>query len=179
METIESLTVLYDEQCTLCRRCRHWLEMQQCLVPLNFMAAGSEEATLRYHDVPWLGADLVVVSNHGDAWIGPAAFLMCLWATEPYRHWSYKLSGRSLAPLAESFFHTVSKRRGWIGRRLSEPECTDGSCRHRSMVRSAKPPLTMPLPAPLQAASQRQHARGNEAPQYVGTPPTTSATPKN
>ena len=129
--TITSITVLYDEQCALCRRCRHWLELQRTLVPIEFLAAGSDAARRLYGELPWLGADLVVVSNHGDAWVGPSAFLMCLWATTDYRAWSYRLSGRSLAPLAERFFHIVSKQRGRIGRRLGEPDCPDGHCKHR------------------------------------------------
>ena len=145
---IESLTVVYDEQCALCRRCRHWLEMQRTLVPMNFLAAGSPEAQRLYSDLPWLGADLVVVSGGGDAWVGPSAFLMCLWATDEYRLWSYRLSGRALAPMAERFFHVVSKQRGRIGRRLGDPQCPDGSCKHRGLNNAAPAPASAPLPAP-------------------------------
>ena len=128
---IDGLTVVYDEHCALCRRCRHWLELQRALVPLHFLAAGSPQAQELYGELPWLGSDLVVVSTTGDAWVGPAAFLMCLWATDEYRLWSYRLSGRTLAPMAERFFHTVSKQRGRIGKRFGDPECPDGSCKHR------------------------------------------------
>ena len=124
------LTVCYDEQCALCRRCRLWLEGEQVLVPLDFVAAGSDEARQRYGSVPWLGADLVVVDDeHGDVWAGSAAFLMCLWATAEHRAWSYRLSGRALAPLAERFFHMVSANR----RRIVYRPCNryvDGSFRH-------------------------------------------------
>lgn len=132
---MRSLTVLYDEQCALCRRCRTWLEQQPTFVPVFFLAAGSTEARTRYSQLPWLGADLVVVSDDGDAWVGAAAFLLCLWATERYRSWSYRLSGHTLAPLAERFFHAVSKQRGRFnlgtGRSVDTPECPAGRCRHR------------------------------------------------
>ena len=125
------LLVLYDAECALCRRCRSWLEQQETYVELRFLAAGSGEATERLPSLrPWLGEELVVVSERGEAWIGPAAFLVCLWATRDYREWSYRLSGRSLAPLAERFFDLVSSRRRDIARTL-EPPCADRRCRHR------------------------------------------------
>jgi predicted DCC family thiol-disulfide oxidoreductase YuxK len=136
MNTPRKLVVLYDEQCALCRRCRSWLESQRTLVPLEFLAAGSAAARNRYGSVPWLGADLVVVDESEpaeahDVWAGPAAFLMCLWATEDYRGWSYRLSGKALAPMAERFFHFVSSNRRRIGAVVGSKDCPDGRCTHR------------------------------------------------
>lgn len=134
MRTPGALLVLYDEECELCRRCRHWLEHERSYVPIRFLGAASREATERFGDaVPWLGAELVVVSDRGDTWVGPAAFLVCLWATVRYRDWSYRLSGPAFAPMAESFFHAVSSRRRSIAKLLGPPkdECVDGRCRHR------------------------------------------------
>jgi hypothetical protein len=99
----EKLTVLYDEEYTLYRPCRQWLEGQETHVPLEF----------------------------GNVWAGPAAFLMCLWATEQHREWSYRLSGRALAPLAERFFVFVSHNRRRIGRVVGSNDCPDGRCGHR------------------------------------------------
>ena len=128
------LLVLYDAECALCARCRHWLEAQPTWVELRFAAAGDPgwRGRLGAH-LPWLGAELVVLSDRGEAWVGPAAFLMCLWATRDYREWAYRLSGPRLAPLAEQFFTAVSKRRRGIGRVLGPPPvgCTGGRCRHR------------------------------------------------
>ncbi len=151
---MQSITVVYDEHCVLCRRCRHWLELQRTHVPIEFLAAGSPAARSLYGDLPWLGEDLVVVSDSGDAWVGPAAFLMCLWATVEYRPWSYRLSGKTLSPLAERFFHMVSKQRGFIGRNINDVECDDGSCKHRTpsatavrrRVQPAQPPSVSPVP---------------------------------
>lgn len=125
------LLVLYDEDCALCRRCRHWLEQQATYVDVRFLAAGSDEARSIAAVRPWLGAELVVVSERGEAWLGAAAFLVCLWATREFREWSYRLSGPALAPLAERFFHLVSTRRTTIARFLGPDECADGRCRHR------------------------------------------------
>jgi len=137
MNTPQKLIVLYDEQCALCRRCREWLEAQRTLVPLEFLAAGSAAARDRFGSVPWLGADLVVADGDGNVWAGPAAFLLCLWATVDYRAWSYRLSGRALAPVAERFFHFVSANRKKIGAVVGTRECPDGRCRHRPATATA------------------------------------------
>jgi predicted DCC family thiol-disulfide oxidoreductase YuxK len=113
-----TLTILYDENCALCRRCRDWLAGQPSHVEIELLAAGSPAARSRYGRVPWLGEELVVVDQEGRAWIGPAAFLICLWATVRYRPWSFRLSGPTFAPLAERFFHIVSSRRA----RFSHPD---------------------------------------------------------
>jgi predicted DCC family thiol-disulfide oxidoreductase YuxK len=120
------LTVLYDETCSFCRRCRDWLLAQPCFIEVELLAAGSPVARERYGALPWLGTELVAVDEAGRAWVGPAAFLTCLWATVRYRPWAYRLSQPGLAPLAERFFKLVSKRRdrwsAWLGR--DDPECS-------------------------------------------------------
>jgi predicted DCC family thiol-disulfide oxidoreductase YuxK len=118
------ITVLYDERCAICRRCRDWLLGQRCIVQVELMPAGSDVAKARFGALPWLGSELVAVGDEGQVWIGPAAFLTCLWATVRYRPWAYRLSGPALAPLAERFFMLISKRRdrwsAWLGRDDSE-----------------------------------------------------------
>ena len=126
------LLVAYDAECALCIRCRHWLETQPTYVDVTFLAAGSPEARADLAALqPWLGAELVVVSDRGEVWLGAAGFLVCLWATRDYREWSYRLSGPALAPLAERFFHMVSSRRSAISQLLGPDECVGGQCRHR------------------------------------------------
>lgn len=128
----QSITVLYDSECALCRRCRAWLETQRTWVPVHFLAASAEEARQRRPDLPWLGDNLVVVGDSGEVWVGPAAFLICLWATVDYRGWASRLSGPSFAPMAERFFHTVSSNRTRLGAVIgTEVECDDGRCHHR------------------------------------------------
>ena len=120
------LTILYDERCALCRRARDFLLAQRCRLQVELLAAGSAEAIARYGGLPWLGSELVVVDQEGRVWVGAAAFLTCLWATVRYRPWAYRLSGPTLAPLAERFFRHVSKRRHQWGLRLAgrEDECS-------------------------------------------------------
>jgi predicted DCC family thiol-disulfide oxidoreductase YuxK len=126
METTQRLTVLYDESCALCRRCRDWLLTQPCLVEVELMPAGSPLARSRYAAAaPWLGKELIVVDDEGHAWVGPAAFVTCLWATLRYRSISYSLARPGLAPLAEKFFMLVSKRRDRFGRiDVNDSDCS-------------------------------------------------------
>jgi predicted DCC family thiol-disulfide oxidoreductase YuxK len=122
---MERLTVLYDERCAVCRRARDWLLTQPTHIPVEMIAAGSPAAIARYGSIPWLGQELVAVDSMGRVWAGPAAFVTALWATKRYRGWSYRMAGDKLAPLAESFFRMISKRRHRWARFLEEdePEC--------------------------------------------------------
>ena len=135
-----SLTVCYDQGCELCRRCRAWLEVQATWVPIRFVAADAAEAAALLPQVPWLGTELVVIGDGGETWIGPAAFLTCLWATRRYRGWSHRLAGPSFAPLAERFFEVVSSNRGKVAAALRSDACDDGTCRHRPAAPFAGPP---------------------------------------
>ena len=135
---MNSLRVLYDERCALCLRCRDWLARQRSFLPLDFWACGSPEARERYGAVPWLGEELVVVSDEGDVWVGPSAFLVALWSLVEWREWSYRLSGPELAPLAERFFHAISSNRRALAAMLRPDPCPGGTCQvpsgHRPRV---------------------------------------------
>lgn len=127
--------VVYDESCALCRRCRHWLEWQPTYLPLDFLTTTDARQDGRYAGLPWLGAELVVINEAGEVWVGPAAFLVCLWATRGWRSWAYRLSGPSFAPLADRFFYAVSEHRGGISVLLSPSKCPDAECRHAAAAR--------------------------------------------
>jgi predicted DCC family thiol-disulfide oxidoreductase YuxK len=119
------LTVLYDERCRFCLRCRDWLLGQPCLLEVELLPAGSLAAKERYGTLPVLGDELVVFDDRGRGWVGAAAFLMCLWATVRYRSWAYRFARPGYAPHAERFFRFVSKRRDrwnrWLDR---DDDCT-------------------------------------------------------
>ncbi|MEZ5168452.1 MAG: DCC1-like thiol-disulfide oxidoreductase family protein [Acidimicrobiales bacterium] len=125
---MDSLTVVYDEHCELCRRCRQWLSMQELLVPLYFLAAGSPAARERYGDLEWHGAELMVVADDGQAWVGPPAFLMCLWATRRYRRTAHRFRAPLLAPMIESFFHGLSSNRSLVSGMLRSHRCDGDHC---------------------------------------------------
>jgi hypothetical protein len=75
-----------------------------------------------------LGEELVVVSDEGDVWAGPAAFLVSLWALREWREWSYRMSGPELAPLAERFFRALSSHRGAMAAMIKPDRCANGHC---------------------------------------------------
>jgi predicted DCC family thiol-disulfide oxidoreductase YuxK len=125
-----ALTVVFDPTCALCQRCRAWMLRQESYLPLTFIACSGDEARARFGDLPWLGDELIVVGDDGQVWIGPAAFLTCLWALCDWRGWSYRLAGPGFAPLAERFFHIVSSRRRGLAA-FFDHQCQDGTCQVR------------------------------------------------
>lgn len=143
------LTILYDETCALCRRARDWLLTQPCLVEVELLPAGSAEARTRYGALPWLGAELVAVDDRGNAWVGPPAFLACMWATRRYRTWAFRLSRPSLMPRAEQFFRWVSRRRDRFGSWIDDDGCS--WCEQETAP--AAPPVRSPRP-PVPVAQQ-------------------------
>ncbi len=122
------LHVVYDDQCELCRRCRHWLSTEPTFVELRFLASSEPEVSQRYGNLAWFNLELMVVDDYGRAWIGPQAFIMCLWATRRWRPMSYRLKGTAFAPLAERFFHTLSANRSVVSGMLGQHRCETGSC---------------------------------------------------
>jgi predicted DCC family thiol-disulfide oxidoreductase YuxK len=114
------LYVIYDGRCGLCRLARTWLDRQETLVDLVFIAAASEAAerlfpTLADSDRP---EELIVVSDEGGVYRGGHAWIMCLYALEDYREWAERLSSPALLPLARQGFALLSKQRGRISRWL-------------------------------------------------------------
>ncbi|MGC4088995.1 MAG: DCC1-like thiol-disulfide oxidoreductase family protein [Polyangiaceae bacterium] len=122
-----SITVLFDPSCVLCQRCCHWMLSQPSYLPVHFLACTGAEAKQTYGDLPWLGTELVVVSDSGQVWVGPAAFITCLWALVERRPWAFRLAGPSFAPMAERFFLMLSDRRKALST-LFGRSCRDGSC---------------------------------------------------
>jgi predicted DCC family thiol-disulfide oxidoreductase YuxK len=130
-----SLIVLFDPGCALCQKCCSWMLEQPSYVELRFVPCDGSEARKRYGDLPWLADELIVVGDEGEVWVGPAAFLTCLWALVAFREWSYRLAGPAFAPLAERFFLALSRRRKAVSalvsaglRRSHSGECRDGTC---------------------------------------------------
>jgi predicted DCC family thiol-disulfide oxidoreductase YuxK len=116
---VRRLTVLYDARCGLCSNARRWLLGQGQLVPLQMVAAGSEEARRLFPTLAALEpAELVVVSDEGDVYRGSNAWIVCLWALESYRDWSFRLARPTLLPLARHAFEWVSTRRHSLSRAL-------------------------------------------------------------
>ena len=155
---MQRLYVLYDGRCGLCRAARQWLERQEALVELEFLAAGSFEAVRLFPafadaDRP---EELIVVSDEGGVYRGGHAWIMCLYALDDYREWAERLSSPALLPLARQGFAMLSKQRGRISRWLglaSEHEIVE------ALGRVSAPACEVPPAGPDQADPARFQAR--------------------
>jgi len=128
------LTVLTDPGCPMCRRFADWLGRQPTLVPLELVAAGSDEARRR---CPALDHDstlevITVVGSDGSVWTQEHAWVMCLWATRPYRGLAQRLSRPQWLPVARAAALSAAGLRHLISRGEAErgdyPDACAGSC---------------------------------------------------
>lgn len=89
-----AITVLYDANCPMCRRARRWVERQRQLIPVNFVAAGSQRARHRFPelDVGSTLADITVVTDRGAVLRGDRAWITVLWAVARTRPTAVKLA---------------------------------------------------------------------------------------
>lgn len=110
---MRSLTVLYDQQCALCRRARSWLERQSQYVPLRFLAAGGAAARRCFPDLDHAKTllELTVIGDGGELFRGAKAWVVCLWALREYRSLSLLMHRPGLWWMAKRLVTTVSNRR--------------------------------------------------------------------
>ena len=117
---MQSLTVLYDADCGICRRARAWLESRRQLVPLRFVAAASNAARSRFPgiDVEQTLQRLTVIGDDGRVWYGRNAWIMCLWALKRHRRLAVSLAGPGLRGLAGLVESSVARNRHELSRIL-------------------------------------------------------------
>jgi predicted DCC family thiol-disulfide oxidoreductase YuxK len=103
------------------------MEGQRALLRLEFLAAGGPHARGRFPKLasPEAPEELIVVDDEGGVYRGSDAWILCLWALDDYREWSYRLATPKLRPLARAAFAWVSSNRHalsqWM-RSAAEPE---------------------------------------------------------
>ncbi len=142
---VGGLTVVYDGGCALCQRCRHWVMTQPQIVPFRFVASAQPWVQRWLGGLVPVGDDLVVVDDWGRAWVGPEAFVVCLWGLNRYRSLAVRLQQAGGRLLAKHVFHSVSAGRGVASLFLRSPsgdltvdpsvidypgagQCRSGSC---------------------------------------------------
>ncbi len=123
---MKSLYVLYDQECSLCLSCGHWLMRQAAFIQLRFIPLQSPEIAQRFPGLKeWDGLDLreklVVVSDEGAVYQGQYAWIMCLYALRDYREWSQRLAEPLLLPFARRVCELVSRNRLAISHFLKAP----------------------------------------------------------
>lgn len=134
-------TVIYDDECGLCRRVRTWVMRQDTLVPLEFLPLHAPDLYERFTGLEAFHpeTEIVVIGDDGDVYQGAGAWIMLLYAMRNFRHWSFTLSTPRLMPLARKLVYTISANRlaisnllGWSVHDLEalpdETHCTQGSC---------------------------------------------------
>ena len=116
---MQTLSVLYDARCNLCRGIRSWLESQPTYVELRFVPAGSAEARRRFPQLDHAGTtqEITVISDEGGVYTGANAWLICLWALQDYRAWSLRFSTPEMLPLAKRIVIWVAQNRFRFGSR--------------------------------------------------------------
>jgi predicted DCC family thiol-disulfide oxidoreductase YuxK len=122
------LRVLYDGECPFCVRCAAALAAARQRVPLVMIDQHDPVVRARYARVPGIGRELIVVAADGRFWIGPAAFVVCLWALERWSWSATLLASPLLRGITHAFFTWLSTNRGRIGSMLGMPACTGGHC---------------------------------------------------
>jgi predicted DCC family thiol-disulfide oxidoreductase YuxK len=139
---MRTLTVLYDGACPLCVECGRWLSRRRQRIPLRLVDVHGEVARRTYARVPGDGRALVAVDDAGRYWVGPAAFLMCLWALERWALLVWLALRWPLRPLTVGLFALVSANRTFIASVLGLPCGEGGHCgvtpAHGGPYRSAR-----------------------------------------
>lgn len=149
---VRGLIVLYDAQCSLCRSVKEWLGRQRQLVPLTFVAAGSDEARQCLPSLDHRASldEITVVGDAGQVYRGAAAWVVCLWALREQRPLAHRLSTPAGAKLARGAVLAAAKwreartdsqwggsvyrhRDGWAydpryGWTFTPPACDSGTC---------------------------------------------------
>ena len=110
---VQAIAVFFDQDCSLCRACRRWLQAQDKFFPIEFMPYQSERAHEVCPQLDTLNPDqeIVVMADNGRIYQGGSAWIMCLYALRRYRELSFKLAHPMLLPLAKKMCHIVSERR--------------------------------------------------------------------
>ncbi|MFI6680613.1 thiol-disulfide oxidoreductase DCC family protein [Kribbella sp. NPDC050470] len=136
---MRELTVLYDEQCGLCRRFRAWLAAQRPapngdggVVHLRFVAAGSADARALYPGLDHAATlrEVTVVADDGSVYVGDRAWIVCLWTTWEHRHTAVRLAHPAMRPVARAMVQAAAGLRSWTSVREGGDyaDRCDGTC---------------------------------------------------
>lgn len=120
-----ALTVLYDQRCPLCRRLRAWLAAQPTLVPIEFLAAATPEATARYPalDHQRTTTVLTVVAADGAVYEAERAWLVCAWALPTWQPLAEHFGTRGRLLLVKAAARLVDRHRHAAMRKLYGAIC--------------------------------------------------------
>jgi predicted DCC family thiol-disulfide oxidoreductase YuxK len=91
---VRALTVLYDDECPVCRGAKRWLQLHRHVVPVRFAAVGSPRAIAMFPtlDQEQCRSTVTLVTDAGYVYRGDDAWIMCLWAVRRTRHLALQLA---------------------------------------------------------------------------------------
>ena len=132
---MQSLVVLYDAQCGLCRRFKEWLATQRPakngsggVLRFEFVAAGSADARRLYPALDHEATlrEVTVVADDGSVYVGDRAWIVCLWATADHRHTAVRLSRPSMRPVAKAMVQAAAGLRSMLRSGAEGGDYADG-----------------------------------------------------
>jgi predicted DCC family thiol-disulfide oxidoreductase YuxK len=110
---VSAIAVLYDADCPTCQRAKAWLEGEVQLVPITFVAAGSEEARRRFpsldHDRSL--RDVTVLADDGSVFHKDRAWIVILWSLARWRDVADHFAPRLRRPILRLIASLVDRRR--------------------------------------------------------------------
>jgi predicted DCC family thiol-disulfide oxidoreductase YuxK len=140
---MNALTIFYDPECGLCRAFRQWMLGQFSHCRLEFVPYSSGLAKRLLPEIEHMeaGREIVVMSDEGDIWQGPEAWVVSLWVLKKWRRWAERMASPALLPLAAKVCHLISANRLSLSKLLAlkvdaevaavceeEVDCGDGVC---------------------------------------------------
>lgn len=161
---MNTLYVLFDHSCGLCTAAARWLREQPAFIRIITMPATSDRAAAKFPDLDLprsapgataAGAapeQVIVVTDEGQVYRGPAAWIMCLWALKRYRAWSLMLAQPHWRPRVARIIDGLGRRRLMLSRLLmleaeadavarGDPDsvvCPGGTCRPAEQPRHCR-----------------------------------------
>ncbi len=115
---MKRLSILYDNDCAMCRRCRGWLARQASFLDLEFIPLQSPDLSRRFPGIDAFDPrdKLIVIADDGSLYRGASAWVMCLWALQQYRSLASRMSDPLLLPFARLACQLLSQNRYLISR---------------------------------------------------------------
>jgi predicted DCC family thiol-disulfide oxidoreductase YuxK len=154
---IRHLTVLYDEACPTCVRARAWVDSQVRLIPIEFVAAGSDEARRRFPTLDHARTlnDITAVGDDGSVYHNERAWIVVLWSLARWRDVADHFASPVRRPLIKL---AASGTDRWRRRRKAQIGRT-AAYRARYAGASLSPPRGFPPPVPGCADGECVRAR--------------------
>lgn len=112
-EKIQHIEVYYDGRCAICCTFHEWVNRQERLFPVRFIAYQSEQAELLFPGVTSMDpeGDMIVRTNEGDVFRAAEGWVLCLLSCQKYQKYARRLASPQLLPLAKKCCHLIASNR--------------------------------------------------------------------